>query len=177
MLLADMLTPSAGVPAEFFHTAAGAGFVDLLINGHRETWPIRSSRFRAWLRRCHYQATRTAASAAEIRSALDLLEAHAQFDGRERAVHVRLAEQDGRIYLDLADECWRAVEIGPDGWCVIGSPPVPSAERRACCRFRYRSAAARLRRLPRFSICPPETTLSWWWRGCSQLCGRAGPIR
>src|SRR5438874_2280636 len=32
--------------------------------------------------------------------------------GPERAVHVRLAEQDGRIYLDLADECWRAVEIG-----------------------------------------------------------------
>ncbi len=49
---------------------------------------------------------------------------HAQFEGPERAVHVRLAEHDGHIYLDLADACWRAVEIGPDGWRVIGSPPV-----------------------------------------------------
>jgi hypothetical protein len=40
------------------------------------------------------------------------------------AVQVRLAEHGGHIYLDLADECWRAVEIGPKGWRVIGSPPV-----------------------------------------------------
>jgi hypothetical protein len=53
-----------------------------------------------------------------------LFEAQAQFDGPERAVHVRLAERAGYIYLDLADECWRAVEIGPSGWCIIGSPPV-----------------------------------------------------
>jgi hypothetical protein len=118
-----MLIPNA-VSAEFFHTPAGAAFVDLLINGHRETWPIRSQRFRTWLRRRHYEATRTALSAAEIRSTLDLFEAHAQFDGPEREVHVRLAEHEGHIYLDLADECWRAVEIGPEGWRVIGSPPV-----------------------------------------------------
>jgi hypothetical protein len=115
---------SSAVSAEFFHTAAGIGFVDLLINGNRETWPIRSKRFRTWLRRRHYEATRTAASAAAINSALDLLEAQAQFEGPEREVHIRLAEHAGHIYLDLADECWRAVEIGPDGWRVVGSPPV-----------------------------------------------------
>jgi hypothetical protein len=109
---------------ELFHTAAGTAFADLLINGHRETWPIRSKRFRGWLRRRYYQATGGAASAAEIRSTLDLLEARAQFDGPERAVHVRTTEHDGHIYLDLADEQWRAVDIGPDGWRVIGCPPV-----------------------------------------------------
>jgi hypothetical protein len=86
--------------------------------------PPRSKRFRSWLRRCHYEATGEAASPAAVRSALDLLEARAQFDGSERAVHIRTAEHAGRIYLDLADEYWRAVEIGPDGWRVIGSPPV-----------------------------------------------------
>ena len=85
-----MLIPNA-VSAEFFHTAAGTAFVDLLINGNRETWPIRSKRFRTWLRRRHYEATRTAASTAAINSALDLLEAQAQFEGSEREVRVRLA--------------------------------------------------------------------------------------
>jgi hypothetical protein len=65
-----------------------------------------------------------AASPAAIRFALDLLEARAQFDGPERAVYIRTATHAGRIYLDLADEHWRAVEVGPDGWRVIGSPPV-----------------------------------------------------
>ena len=45
-----MLIPNA-VSAEFFHSDAGTAFVDLLINGNRETWPIRSKRFRNWLRR------------------------------------------------------------------------------------------------------------------------------
>src|SRR5207249_332162 len=40
------------------------------------------------------------------------------------AVSVRIAEHNGHIYLDLADEHWRALDIGPDGWRVIGSPPV-----------------------------------------------------
>jgi hypothetical protein len=38
--------------------------------------------------------------------------------------NIRIAEHAGHIYLDLADEHWRAVEIGPDGWRVIGCPPV-----------------------------------------------------
>src|SRR4029077_4982322 len=109
---------------ELFHTAAGTAFADILVDGHRETWPIRSKRFRGWLRRCYYQTTGDAASAAEIRSAFDLFEARAPFGGLERAVSVRIAEHAGHIYLDLADERWRAVDIGPDGWRVIGCPPV-----------------------------------------------------
>jgi hypothetical protein len=66
---------------ELFHTAAGTAFADIWVEGHRETWPIRNKRFRGWLRRRYYQATGAAASAAAIRSALDLLEARAQFDG------------------------------------------------------------------------------------------------
>src|SRR5215471_8945427 len=108
---------------ELFHAAAGTAFADILVDGHRETWPIRSKRFRGWLRRRYYLATGDAASAAEIRSALDLLEARAQFDGPERAAHVRTAEHAGHIYLDLADEHWRAVDIEADGWRVIACPP------------------------------------------------------
>src|SRR5260370_22948137 len=109
---------------DLFHTAAGTAFADIMVDGHRETWPIRSKRFRGWLRRRYYEATGGAASAAEIRSARDLLEARAQFDGPKRAVHVRIAEHAGHIYLDLADQQWRAVDIGPDGWHVIGCSPV-----------------------------------------------------
>src|SRR5438876_7077579 len=103
---------------EVFHTATGVAFADFMAEGHRETSPIRSRRFRTWLRRCYYQATGAAPSAAAIRSALDLLEARAQFDAPERVVSTRVAEHAGRLYLDLADEHWRAVAIGPDGWRV-----------------------------------------------------------
>src|SRR5262245_61051557 len=118
-MLIDM-APCEGL----FHTAAGTAFADILVDGHRANWPIRSERLQGWRGRSYYLATGGAASAAEIRSALDLLEARAQFDGPERAVHVRIAEHAGHIYLDLADEHWHAVDIGPDGWRVIACPPV-----------------------------------------------------
>jgi hypothetical protein len=118
-----MLT-EIGACGELFHTATGTAFADLLVDDHRETWPIRSKRFRGWLRRRYYEATGGALGAHAISSELDLLEARAQFDAPERSVHVRIAEQDGHIYLDLADQHWRAVEIGPDGWRVKQCPPV-----------------------------------------------------
>ena len=118
-----MLTQIAAC-GELFHTATGTAFADLLIDGHRETWPIRSKRFRGWLRRRYYEATGGALNGRAISSELDLLEARAQFDAPERSVQVRIAEHDGHIYLDLADEYWRAVEIGRDGWRVNKCPPV-----------------------------------------------------
>jgi hypothetical protein len=118
-----MLTQIAACDS-LFHTATGTAFADLLVDGHRETWPIRSKRFRSWLRRRYYEATGSALGAHAISSQLDLLEARAQFDAPERSVHIRVAEHAGHIYLDLADAHWRAVDIGPDGWRVTGSPPV-----------------------------------------------------
>ena len=50
-----MLTQIAACE-DLFHTATGTAFADLLVDGHRETWPIRSKRFRGWLRRRHYEA-------------------------------------------------------------------------------------------------------------------------
>jgi hypothetical protein len=81
-----------------FHDPNGAAFADLAIDGHRETWPIRSRQFRHWLRRRYYEETGNAASTETIRSALDLLEARAQFDAPERPVHIRVGEHDGHIY-------------------------------------------------------------------------------
>ena len=110
--------------ARLFHASDGTGFADLFIEGHRETWPLRSKRFQAWLRQQYYERTWDAPSPAALNTALNVLEAQAQFDGPERTVSVRLAEQDGLIYLDLADEFWRCVEIGANGWRIAEDPPV-----------------------------------------------------
>src|SRR6516225_6352637 len=113
-----------GTPVFLFHTATGAAYADLEIDQHRETWPIRSKQFRAWLRRRHYERTAEAMDSATIISILDLLEARAQFDAPERAIHVRVAHHEDRIYLDLADHRWQAVEVRRHGWRIMTHPPV-----------------------------------------------------
>jgi hypothetical protein len=110
--------------ARLFHASDGTGFADLIIDGHRETWPLRSKGFQTWLRQHYYERTWDAPSPAVLNAALNALEAQAQFDGPQHQVTVRLAEHDGLIYLDLADEFWRCVEIGADGWRIAEDPPV-----------------------------------------------------
>jgi hypothetical protein len=113
-----------GTRVPLFHTATGVAYADIETDQHRETWPIHSRQFRAWLRRRHYERTGEAMGLATIRSILDLLEARAQFDAPERAIHIRVAQHEDRIYLDLADHRWQAVEVGPEGWRIITHPPV-----------------------------------------------------
>ena len=132
---ADILVDLAQT-AELFHAPDGTAFADIDINGHRETWPIRSKGFKKWLARRFYEATGGAPSSEALQSALNVIEAKANYDAPERIVHIRVGGLDGRLYLDLVDETWRAVEITTTGWRVIDDPPV---------RFRR---AAGMRALP-----------------------------
>jgi len=121
--LTDVLLDIAEA-AELFHTSEHAGFADLLIDGHRETWPISSAEFRRWLVREFYLATGTAPGRESLTSAIDTIEARAQFDSPERAVFLRVGSAEGRHYLDLCDSRWRAVEIDRDRWRIVNEPPV-----------------------------------------------------
>jgi hypothetical protein len=120
---ADILIGLAA-DAGLFHAADGTGYVDLEINGHRETWPIRSKGFKRWLARRFYEATDGAPNSEALQSALNVIEARAHFDAPQLAVHVRVAGHDGKLYVDLADDAWRAVEIDEAGWRVVEEPPV-----------------------------------------------------
>lgn len=120
---ADILIDLAGA-ADLFHSADGTALADILINEHRETWPVRTKGFRRWLARQFFEQTGGAPSSEALQSALNVIEAKAHFDGPERPVFIRVGGLDGRLYLDLGDEAWRAVEIGPTGWRIIDKPPV-----------------------------------------------------
>lgn len=110
--------------ARLFHAPDATGYADIEVSGHRETWPIRSKGFRRWLTRRYYEETTGAPSSEALQSALNAIEASAHFDAAEREVHLRVAGLDGRLYLDLADDQWRAIEIGPKGWQIVDEPPV-----------------------------------------------------
>jgi hypothetical protein len=110
--------------AGLFHTPNGTGYADVSVNGHRETWQIRSKAFKQWLVREFYQRDGAVPSATAIQAALVLIEAKAQFDGPKRQVFVRVGSHDGRQYLDLADDGWNAIEIDEDGWRLEAEPPL-----------------------------------------------------
>ena len=110
--------------AELFHSPDGTAFADIQINGHRETWPIRRKGFKHWLSRQYFEATNGAPSSEALQSALNVIEAKAYFEAQERRVFIRVGGLDGKLYLDLGDADWRAIEIDTTGWRVINNPPI-----------------------------------------------------
>lgn len=62
----------------------------------------------------------------EIKDIVRHLEAKAHRHGKRHKVWpTRVARGDnGLIYIDLCNDAWEAVEIGPSGWRVMTKPPV-----------------------------------------------------
>src|SRR5262249_53555376 len=112
----------AGVKLLFHHQ--DRAYADIRVDEHRETWPVKSKRFRQWLKRLYYDTHKKVPNAEAVQEALEHVEAAALFEGEERQVDLRVAGQDGRIYIDLGSPDWRAIEIDEDGWRVIYDPPV-----------------------------------------------------
>ena len=104
-----------GAGIELFHTPDGEAFAIVPTDNHRETWPVRSSGFRLWLRRLYFSTTSGSANSQAVQDALSTLEGQALFDGYQEHVHLRVAEWKGSHYLDLADTHWRVVEISAAG--------------------------------------------------------------
>ncbi|MGI8553473.1 MAG: DNA polymerase [Dehalococcoidia bacterium] len=119
-----LVTLATALDMELFHTPEGLPFVSVAIDGHRETWPLRSKSAKHWLARQFYLEEEKAPGSQALADAFNVLEGRAIFECLEAPVFVRLAELDGRIYLDLGNEAWEAIEITRDGWRVISNPPV-----------------------------------------------------
>ncbi len=110
--------------ARLFHDPDGEGYATIPVDGHWETWPLKSKGFRRWLAQWFYEENGKTPGAQAMQDALMVLEGKALFNGPEYPVPTRIASHEGKLYLDLVNERWEAVEISPDGWRVVSDLPV-----------------------------------------------------
>lgn len=116
--------------AVFWHDPDGEAYATVTVSDHHENWRLRSKQFRDYLARLFYQQEKKAAGSQALQDALNTLAGMARFEGTEHAVHVRIAEHESAVYLDLGDPEWRAVKITAAGWAVVASGSVPVKFRR-----------------------------------------------
>lgn len=109
---------------ELFHDQDGEVYVTLPVDDHRATHRVYSKGFKIWLQGLFFRSNSKAIRSQAVQDALGTIAAKALFEGAPHSVHVRVAELDGRVYLDLADQQWRAVEIDDKGWRIVADPPV-----------------------------------------------------
>lgn len=88
----------------------------------RANWPVRSRDFKLWLTGRFYAIHNGSPGGQAVEDALRVIEARAIHEGHRHEVFLRVGELPGRVFLDLGDETWRAVEVSATGWRVIDTP-------------------------------------------------------
>jgi hypothetical protein len=119
--LVNTFIDEAGGYQALFHTRDGVAYADLIVAGHRETWPVRSKQFRhAYLRYLQQQFGRlvseeqpmlalvmkSSMSKAAVNHAIDDFERRAICSTITRDVYVRIAGYGGKL-----TECLSSNEI------------------------------------------------------------------
>ncbi len=121
---AQILTAIAERVEVFRAPDGDTAYATIEVDGHRETWPVRSRGFRRWLVGEFFRREQRPPSTQALTDALGVVEARAQFGERVYPVHVRVGAGESAIYMDLVDNAWEAVKITPEGWKIESNPPL-----------------------------------------------------
>ena len=109
---------------DLWHDAGFTAYATIQIGNHVENWSLRSPAFKRWLANFSRVETGQVVSGQAIDDVTRNLEAIAINDRPRYQACRRVGRDAGRIYIDLCDDDWRAVEVGKDGWRVLSRPPV-----------------------------------------------------
>ena len=127
---------------ELWHDASRTAYATFTVNDHHEHWPVRSRDFRMWLSGRFYEETGGAIGGQALEDGIRILEARAVNDGPQYEPFIRVGRHGDKLFLDLCDARWRAVEITATGWSVVDDAAVEIA----AVILHARAAGARSRR-------------------------------
>jgi len=108
---------------ELWHDLEEIAYATVMVGGHREHRELASRRFRSWFSWFGGETLGVTTRNA-IDEALSWAEGSAIYRGPCHKTWRRVAEYDGRIYIDLGCPNWRAIEISASGWRVVAAAPV-----------------------------------------------------
>ncbi|AIM14942.1 hypothetical protein HW35_00360 [Bacillus sp. X1(2014)] len=120
---ADILI-RVGEEAEFFQNDLGEAYAVVTLNGHKEVLKVKNKKFKMWLTKQYYDATKKAPTSDAMNQALGVMEMKAAFDGDEHRLQLRVAEMDGTFYYDLANEDWSVIKVEPRSCQVLKDAPI-----------------------------------------------------
>ena len=108
---------------DLYHSADDTAYADVMIEGHRETYPVKSRQFQNYLRRQYFLITKSAPGAEALSTVIGTAEAQAAYSPYQHEVYIRVANVGDRVFLDLGDATHRVVEITENGWDILDVPP------------------------------------------------------
>src|SRR3989344_5201584 len=122
MQLMELATSNPHI--ELFRDNYGNGHAHVVVDDHKEVMVCKGKRFKHWLSHTFLEQYGDIADSKALNDAIHAIESMATFKGKEYKLHNRVAKVDDAIWLDLADERNRAVQITTTGWKVADEVPI-----------------------------------------------------
>ncbi|MCB1502947.1 MAG: hypothetical protein KDK07_24745 [Bauldia sp.] len=125
---------------EVWRSDEGETYATVRVGNHREHHAVGSRAFRDWmlgeLARQYVNKGRPAsATEGAVGDARMGLEARAHLSGVRKPAVLRVATRAERLYVDLGQPEWNAVEIDGEGWRCVVEAPVPILRTRRTSAF------------------------------------------
>ena len=111
------------------HDAAGACYICIRKGGAQQTYLIDSKQAKDHLSHLFWKGEKRGVSSQALEEALSVLRAKARWEGEERTIAVRIAEEDTDagpvVYIDLGDESGDVVAIRRGSWGTLRAGACP----------------------------------------------------
>lgn len=109
---------------EFGYNDEKRAFARVKVNGHHEVYAIDSVAFHDYIYQLYDKTTQNVLPRNTFDAVTEYFGVYARTSGQNHNVVMRVGQLQGKIYLDLCNDRWEAVEITADGWQVISDSPV-----------------------------------------------------
>lgn len=109
---------------DLYYTSSSGVYAKIELNGHHEIVKTDSKLFKNWLIFLFERTENAMLADSDIRTVISSVESIAFFRGKHRDVYLRIAEVEGKIFLDLCNEKRQVLEISADGFKVLEESPV-----------------------------------------------------
>jgi hypothetical protein len=113
---------------ELFHTPGrhdAEAYATITDGARRETHSVKGRAFRYWVIKRYRDQFDQVPSSQGLSDGLAGIAAAAVHDGEAHKVHIRVANLDGAVWIDLGDDDGRAVCVDATGWRVVQGADVP----------------------------------------------------
>jgi hypothetical protein len=111
--------------SEFWHDDEKEPYVTIYNNEHYEHYHLHSKEVKLWITGMAFEVLGTAVGKDELEETLNVLEAHAKFNGKKYDTFMRVASYSDTVtYIDLGDTDWQVIKVTPQGWEVLPEAPV-----------------------------------------------------
>ena len=104
---------------ELWYDQDGKAGITVSVNGHYEHYFVASDSFKDIIYSQSFKVNNTGLRKSTYNEILENISSICKYHGKLSTSHLRIAENNGKTYIDLVNDKWEAIEVDEFGWRIV----------------------------------------------------------